>query len=318
MSDNAGTGRISYLDGAFVPHEDARLSIASHVVNYGTGCFEGIRAYWNDNHRQLYVALLQEHVDRLLRSARILKLDFDMEPAVLADTLVELLARNRLRTDAYVRPLVYKADEIITVKLTGISTGFAAYCLPMGEYLDVEKGLRLTFSSWRRIDDNAIPARSKAIGSYINAALASDDAREKGFDEALMLTQDGHLAEASSANIFIVSQGELHTPAMTDDILVGITRAALITLAGDLGLRVHERTLDRSEALAADEVFLCGTGVQVAPVASIDGRIIGSGKAGPVTRRLQERYLQVVRGERPDHEDWLRPVYRAGAGEKEG
>jgi branched-chain amino acid aminotransferase len=303
--------RLAYFNGRFVPHDEARVSIASHVVNYGTGCFEGIRAYWNSEHEQLYVTLLDEHVQRLLRSARILGLDFDEEPARIRDVVLELLRRVGYREDAYVRPLVYKVGETITVKLHGIETAFAVYVQPMGPYLSIDAGLRLTVSSWRRIDDSAMPARAKAIGAYLNAALASDEARQKGFDEALMLSSHGTLAEASSSNVFLVIDEELHTPPVSDDILVGITRGALLELAAELGIPARERTIARTEAFAADEVFLCGTGVQVAPVTEIDGRIIGTGKPGPVTRRLQERYLQVVRGQRPERAAWRSPVYPA-------
>ncbi|HWB67839.1 MAG TPA: branched-chain amino acid transaminase [Mycobacteriales bacterium] len=303
------TSPISYFGGDFVPHEQAQVSIASHVVNYGTGCFEGIRAYWNEADEQLYVTLLDQHIDRLVRSARVLRLDLAMSAAELREIVLELLRRNELREDAYIRPLVFKSDQTITVTLGGVRTEVAAYCRPMGGYLDIDRGLRLRVSSWQRIDDNAVPARAKAIGSYINAALASDDARRDGYDEALMLTSDGHLAEASSSNVFIVADGELLTPAGSDDILIGITRAAVQTLAAELGHRVRETRLDRSQALAADEVFLCGTGVQVAPVTEIDGRVIGSGKPGPVTMQVQQRYLDVVRGRSADHAEWRTPVY---------
>jgi branched-chain amino acid aminotransferase len=229
----------------------------------------------------------------------------------VCDVVLELLRRNHLREDAYVRPLVYKAEETIKVMLSGLRTELAAYCQPMGAYLDIDRGLRLTVSSWKRIDDNAVPARSKAIGSYVNAALASDDARQKGFDEAIMLTGDGHVAEASSSNLFVIAGDELLTPDGSDDILVGITRAAVVELAGELGLQVRELRLDRSLLLGSDEVFLCGTGVQIAPVTEIDGRVIGSGRPGPVTLQLQRRYLEVVRGEVPDHPEWRTAVYAA-------
>jgi branched-chain amino acid aminotransferase len=303
------SARIAYQDGEFLPHEEARISIASHVVNYGTGCFEGIRAYWNESHGQLYATLLAEHAERLVRSAAVLNLDLDLEAKQVSDVVIELLRRNELRQDAYVRPLVYKADELITVTLGGIRTAFAAYCQPMGAYLDIERGLRLTYSAWRRIDDNAVPARAKSIGSYINAALASDDARRKGFDEALMLTGDGHVAEASSSNVFFVFDGELHTPAKSDDILVGITRQAVISLAGSMGLQVFERRVDRSESFFAEEAFLCGTGVQIAPVTEIDGRRIGGGRPGPLTSRLQSAYLAAVRGEGDQFAAWRTAVY---------
>lgn len=303
------TDRIAYIDGQFVPHDEARVSIASHVVNYGTGCFEGIRAYWNQAHRQLYVTLLADHVARLVRSARILNIDPGLQPETVSGIVTELLQRNRFEGDAYVRPLVFKSEETITVALTGFRTSLAAYCQPMGEYLEIDRGLRLAISSWRRIDDNAIPARAKSIGAYINAALASDDARVKGFDEALMLTADGHVSEASSANVFFVFDGELHTPAASDDILVGVTRRAIMRLASDLGLVLRESRIDRSQALGADEAFLCGTGVQVAPVTEIDGRRIGSGRPGPVTLLLQGHYLRAVRGEVDEYADWRTAVY---------
>jgi branched-chain amino acid aminotransferase len=301
--------RIAYLDGEFIPHEDAKVSIASHVVNYGTGCFEGIRAYWNAAHGQLYATLLEEHSRRLVRSAVVLNLELGLEPNEVSEVVLELLRRNELREDAYIRPLAYKADETITVTLGGIRTAFAAYCQPMGAYLDIERGLRLMYSSWRRIDDNAVPARAKAIGSYINAALASDDARRKGFDEALMLTGEGHVAEASSSNVFFVFGGEVHTPVATDDILVGITRQAVISMAETMGLKIFERHIDRSETFFADEAFLCGTGVQIAPVTEIDGRAIGGGRPGPITGQLQSAYLAAVRGESQDFSSWRTPVY---------
>jgi branched-chain amino acid aminotransferase len=303
------TARISYFNGDYVAHEQARVPITSHVVNYGTGCFEGIRAYWNADQGQLFVTLLHEHIDRLLRSARILNLDFDGDHGQLCDIVLELLRRNNYRENCYVRPMIYKDEETIKVTLAGLHTALAAYCMPMGDYLDIDRGLRLTVSSWQRIDDNAIPARAKVIGSYVNAALASDDARRKGFDEALMLTGDGHLAEASSCNVFLVAGNEIITTEASDDILVGITRGVILTLAHELGCIVRESRVDRSQLLAADEVFLVGTGVQVAPVSEVDGRLIGDGKPGELTMSLQRRYLDVVRGDVPEHAEWRTPVY---------
>ena len=303
--------RISWFGGEYVSHDQARVPITSHVVNYGTGCFEGIRAYWNGQREQLYVTALTEHVDRLLRSARILNLDYEGSRDEWCAIVLELLRRNGFRENCYVRPMIYKSEETIRVTLAGLRTDAAAYCMPMGDYLDIERGLRLTVSSWQRIDDNAIPARAKVIGSYVNAALASDDARRKGFDEALMLTGDGHLAEASSCNVFLVAGDELLTTESSDDILVGITRGIVLELAREMGYSVREARVDRSQLLAADEVFLAGTGVQVAPVTEVDGRIIGNGKPGETTLAVQRRYLEVVRGEVDDHAEWRTPVYEA-------
>jgi branched-chain amino acid aminotransferase len=309
---NQPNERISYFGGEYVAQSEARVPITAHVMNYGTGCFEGIRAYWNADDEQLYVTMLAEHIERLLRSARILNLDFDGGRDDLCEMVLELLRRNGFRENCYIRPMIYKDEETIKVTLGGLHTSLAAYAMPMGDYLDIERGLRLTVSSWQRIDDNAIPARAKVIGSYVNAALASDDARRKGFDEALMLTGDGHLAEASSSNVFLVAGDEVLTTESSDDILVGITRGVVLQLARELGFSVRETRVDRSQLLAADEVFLCGTGVQVAPVTEVDGRLIGNGKPGDATLTLQRRYLEVVRGDVADHAEWRTPVYPAG------
>jgi branched-chain amino acid aminotransferase len=303
-------GDIVYFGGEFVEQEKARVPITSHAFNYGTGCFEGIRAYWNGDQERLFVIRLREHATRILRSAQILHLEPDPSLTVVrfSEIVLELLARNDYSEDAYVRPIIYKAGHTIKVTLSGIPTEFCCYTLPMGEYLDIRKGLKLMTSSWRRIDDNAIPARAKPTGAYLNAALAADEARERGFDEALMLTGDGHVAEASSANLFMVQDGVVITPPVTEDLLVGVTRDCVISMVRQRGWEMEVRQVDRSELLAADEAFLCGTGVQIAPVTSIDGRQLGQGEPGPVTQKLQEWYLRIVRGEVDDFPSWRTAV----------
>lgn len=300
---------IAYFEGSYVPISEACLPINAHVVNYGTGCFEGIRAYWNPTATNLYVAFLEEHAARLVRSARILNLGFDGTAEDVAAVVVELLRRNRCTGDTYIRPLVYKTGRTITVTLDGIPAALSAYVAPMSDYFDSGTGLVLHVSGWRRVQDAAIPARAKTIGSYVNAALASDEARRSGFDEALMLTAEGFLAEASSSNVCLVLGGDLVTPAGTEDILPGITRSAVLQLAGERGLRTIERPVHRSELFGADEVFLCGTGVQISPVVGVDGRSIGAGAPGPVALDLATRYLGIMRGEVADHAEWRTPVY---------
>ncbi|MHB1500533.1 MAG: branched-chain amino acid transaminase [Candidatus Dormibacteria bacterium] len=299
-------GNIVYLEGQFMERDRARVPITTHAFNYGTGCFEGIRAYWNADKEQLYAIRLREHVQRLLRSARILHLEPDsaLDAARIEAILLELLARNGYRQDAYVRPILYKSGSSIKVTLTGIATGFCVYTEPFGDYLDIHKGLSVMISAWRRIDDNAVPARAKPTGAYINAALASDEARARGFDEAILLTGDGHVAEASSSNLFLVQDGVLITPQASDDVLVGITRDCVLEIARRQGAQVVERRVDRSELLAADEVFLSGTGVQVAPITSVDGRRVGDGNMGPMTSRIQQEYLRLVRGETDALPEW--------------
>jgi branched-chain amino acid aminotransferase len=227
----------------------------------------------------------------------------------VASVVLELLRRNGCRSDTYIRPLVYKSGETIAVTLGGIPTAFSAYVMAMGGYFSSTDGVALRVSGWRRVGDAAIPARAKTIGSYVNAALASDEARRSGFDEALMLTAEGRLAEAASSNIFLVHEGRLITPAETEDILLGITRAAVLQLAGELDIEAVQRPVHRSELFAADEVFLCGTGVEITSVTSVDGRPIGRGVPGPVTQRLRSSYLGIVRAEVDDHPEWRTSVY---------
>lgn len=300
---------LAYFTGDFVPLAEAHVPINSHLANYGTGCFEGIRAYWSTSRENLYVTLLPQHAARLLRSARILNLEFTMRQEEVESVVLELLRRNECRSDTYIRPLVYKSGKTIAVALTGIPTSFAAYVLPMGGYFSTTTGLSLRVSGWRRVGDSAIPARAKTIGSYVNAALASDEARRSGFDEAIMLTGEGRLAEAASSNVFLVQDGRLITPAETEDILPGITRAAVLQLAAELGIRAAERPVHRSELFSADEVFLCGTGVEIAPVIDIDGHPIGSGTPGPFAERLRSIYLTILRGDVDDHPEWRTAVY---------
>lgn len=300
---------IAYMDGRFLPMEDAKVSIATHAFNYGTGCFEGIRGYWNGEREELYLVKLEPHFRRMVASMRTIRIDVGKSPQELSDLAVELVRRNGYREDVYVRPIAYKSTAAIKVGLIGFDDAFCCFTAPMGAYLPIDRGLSVTVSGWRRNDDNAIPSRAKVTGAYINAALAVADAQDAGFDEAIMLTGDGHVSEASSSNIFLVLDGTLVTPEVTDDILVGITRGAIFDLGQRLGIPVVQRSVDRTELFGADEIFLCGTGVQVSPVTKVDGRTIGDGKMGEVTRSVQDLYLAAVHGEVDEFMDWLTPVY---------
>lgn len=298
----------AYFEGAIVPMAEAKVSVATHALNYGTGCFEGIRAYWNESEGQLYALKLPEHYRRFLNSCRVLKIDLGLSVDDLCRITCDVLERCGYRQDVYVRPLAYKASPVIKVGLRGLRDQATVFAVPMGDYVKTT-GLRLMTSPWQRINDNSIPARSKVSGGYINAALAVDDAQQMGFDDAVMLTRDGHVSEATSANLFVVSEGKLLTPSTTDDILIGITRNAVAELARDLGVSLESRSIDRTELFSADEVFLCGTGVQIAPVTEIDFRTIGSGAMGPVTAALQDAYFKAVRGLDERHRDWVTPVF---------
>ena len=301
----AGT---AYLDGAFVPFADARVSIATHALQYGTGVFEGIRAYWNAADGQLYVFRLREHFERMTRSCRIVRIELPGDPNELSAIVIELLRRNAFKSDVYVRPLAYKAARVVKVALHGLRDGFGIYAFPMGGYLSTG-GLAAHTTSWRRISDEAIPARAKVTGAYINTALAVDEAGEHGAEEAIFLTAGGHVSEGGGSNLYMVRERTLVTPPVTDDILEGITRQTVVELARELGYPVVERPIDRTELFVADEIFFCGTGAQVAPCVKVDGRAVGDGAIGPVATAIGERYFAIARGDDRAHPEWRTAVH---------
>jgi len=295
-------GTWAYFEGAVVPIADATVSIATHALNYGTSVFEGIRAYRQDDGSSAILFGI-EHFERLLRNARLLRAAVPETASELVEITRDLLRRNAHVGDAYVRPLVYKSAASIRLQLSDLGDRICIFTMPLGDYLPTG-GIRVTVSGWQRVSDNAIPARGKIAGSYVNAASAAEDAHAAGCDDAILLTADGHVAEASSANVFVVTGREVATPPLVDDVLPGITRAAAMQIARDAGHEVVERRIDRSELYLADELFLTGTGVQVAPIASIDGRPVGS-SAFPVSLEIQRRYFAAVRGNDRRYTHWL-------------
>ncbi len=311
--------RFAFFNGAIRPIEEARISVMTHAFNYGTGCFGGLRGYWNADQRQLYVFRILDHYRRFLDSGQILLAHLDYSPEDLAAFTLELLRAEGWQEDCYIRPLLYKADETIGVRLHNLRDAVTIFSIPMGRYIPAEEGARACVSSWRRVDDTAIPARGKLIGSYANSALAKSEAVLNGFDEALVLNQDGHLAEGSAANLFMVRNGVLYTPPLSSNVLEGITRRTIIQMAREvLGLDVIEREIDRTELYVADEAFLCGTGAQITALASVDHRPVGNGKLGPVTKSLRDLYFRVVRGQESRYRHWLTPVFETEQTAKEG
>jgi len=309
--------KYAFFEGQIVPIERAKVSIMTHAFNYGTGCFEGIRAYWNDEEEELYVLKMREHYERLHRSCHILTISLPYDVDSLCDITLELLCKDGFREDTYIRPLAYKSSEGIGVRLHDLEDGFAIFATPFGKYIQTEEGAKAGVSSWRRISDNAIPARAKITGSYINSALIKTDIVMKGFDEAIVLAEDGHVSEGSAENLFIVREGKLITSPITEDILEGITRAALMELARkELGIEVVERHIDRSELYVVEEAFFCGTGVQIVAIASIDHRTVGTGEIGPIVRRLRDLYFEIARGKNKKYAHWVTPVYAEAKREK--
>src|SRR5881396_3063520 len=289
---------FAFLDGEFIPVREAKVSVLTHAFNYGTGVFEGIRAYWNAGDEQLYALHLKEHYLRLHRSCRIMRIGLPYTADDLVGITLELLRRCKYREDAYIRPIAYKASPLIGVRLHDLEDAFTVFAIPFGTYIDIDRGISCSVSSWRRTDDNAIPARAKT------------EAQEAGFDEAIVLTQDGHVSEGSAENLFLVRNGTLITPPATDNILEGITRECVLKIAADNGIPTTIRQVDRTELYIADEVFLCGTGAQISPVTSIDHRAIGKGERGPITMKVSEIYFDAVRGKASQYRSWVTPVYK--------
>jgi branched-chain amino acid aminotransferase len=272
--------------------------------------FEGIRAYWNAEQGQLYALKLREHMERIRNSAKILLMP-DLPPVdQLVNEALEVLRRNGFREDAYVRPSFYKSTQAIGVKLHGLEHRYYIVALPFGDYVDTTVGVRIATVSWRRTADPAIPSRAKIVGSYVNPAFSKSEAMLNGYDEALVLTDDGHISEGSAENIFVLRDGVLATPPVTDDILEGITRAGIIEICRELGIPVVERTIDRSEIYVADEAFFCGTGAQISPIIEVDRRPVGGGSVGPVTKRIKDHYFDIVRGRVPAYAHWVTPVHQ--------
>ena len=310
MASTAVRPKYAYFEGRIVPFEQATISVMNHTFNYGTGAFGGLRGYWNEDEQELFIFRPLDHFKRLLNSARLLTFELDYTPQQLTDILFELLRAEGWRENIYIRPLVYVKNEQIGVKLHDLEYDITMFSLPFGSYVPNEEGTSVTFSSWRRVDDNVIPARGKVIGAYINSALIKTDAQRAGFDEALVLNQDGHVSEGSAANFFMLRDEEVITPPVTDNILEGITRRTVIQLLRhEMGLEVIERPIDRTEVYLAEEAFFCGTGVQIAAITSVDHRPIGTGRIGPVVSKLRELYFDVVTGRVEKYRFWNAPVY---------
>jgi branched-chain amino acid aminotransferase len=308
---------VIYFKGAFVPAEEAKVSVLTHAFNYGTGCFEGIRGYANPARGDTFIFRLREHLQRLLQSSHIIGCEVHHSLDELVQLCLELVRRNDHHGDLYIRPLVYKSGTGIGVTMAGVPDDLTIFAVPFGKYIETDKGIRCSISSWRRSTDNNIPPRAKITGGYINAALAKHEALLNGFDEAIMLTDDGFVSEGSAENLFIIRDGVLYTPGISESVLEGITRATVSHLASqELGLRTVERRLNRTELFTADEMFLCGTGAEISPVVEVDHRRIGNGQVGPIVKRLQTLYYGVVRGENERYTHWLTPVFGAIAGER--
>lgn len=298
-----------YMNGDYVEKEKATIPIMTHGFLYGTSIFEGIRAYYNEEENQMYAFRVREHFERMEASSKIMRIGTTKTVDELCEITKTLLKKNNYRTDAYIRPTAYKAAERVGTHLLNNPDALMIFTTPLGQYLDLSKGLRVCVSAWRRNSDNATPPRAKIGGAYANAALIATDAKLAGFDDAISLSEQGDVTEGSAMNLFLVFKGKLVTSMTTDNILQGITRNTILTLAKDLGMEVEERVIQRTELYLADEAFYCGTGAQVSPIVSIDNRDLGDGKIGPVSTKLQQLYFDVVKGKVEKYKKWCMPIY---------
>lgn len=300
----------AYFKGKIVPYSEAKVGVLTHGFNYGTAVFAGMRAYWNAEGEQLYVFRARDHFKRFLNSGKLLCMDFDETPESLTQITIDLLRADGHRCDVYLRPLAYKADEIVGVKLHDLQDEFSIVAIPFERYVANDTNAHVTISSWRRVDDNMIPARGKISGAYANSAFIKTDALRAGFDEALVLTQEGHISEGSAMNVFMIRDGIVITPPVTENILEGITRRSVIELLREeIGVPVVERPIDRTEVYLCEEFFMTGTAAQITAVTKVDHRLVGSGQMGPITARLRELFQDVVRGRISKYHHWNTPVY---------
>ncbi len=303
------TPSYAFFKGRIVPYSEARVGVLAHSLNYGTGVFGGLRGYWNDDEEQMFIFRPADHYRRFLQSAKLLCMELPYTLQDLTDVTIELLRTEGHREDVYVRPLAFFPEDVIGVKLHDMTPELSIVAVPFGLYVENDEGCHVSVSSWRRVDDNSIPARGKVTGAYVNSALVKTEAERAGFDEAIVLNADGHVSEGSAANVFIIREGKAITPPVTDNILEGVVRRTVMQLFRDeLNVEVEERSIDRTELFIADEAFFSGTGVQLTAITRVNHRNVGTGQMGPITAKLRDLFFSIVRGREPKYRHWCTPV----------
>lgn len=303
-------GKVVYFNGQFVPDEKAVIPVTTHALHYGTGCYEGIRAYINAEEKCLYAFRVEDHFERFEKSCEVMHIKLPYSARKLTSIVLELLKKNFAETDIYIRPIAFKSDPAIgNFDLSKIKDSLAIYCIPLGRHYQDGKGLKVNISSWVRVSDNMIPPRAKITGSYANSCLAKTESALLGFDETIFLTKNGLVSEGSTENIFLVKNGKIYTPSENNDILAGVTRDTIIKICTrELNIGVFEKNISIKELLDADGVFFSGTGAEIAGVSEIDGRKIGGGKVSPVTEKIKKLYFDIVHGKNPKYRKWLTKV----------
>nr|WP_236117167.1 branched-chain amino acid transaminase [Hassalia byssoidea] len=295
---------IAYFQNQFLPFAEAKISIATHALHYGTGAFGGLRGILDPQEaKQILLFRLDRHCQRLSDSAKFLHYNLPAEK--IEEIIIEFVKRNKPTKSFYIRPFVYTSDLGILPRLHNIEKDFFVYGLELGDYLSPE-GVSCRFSSWYRQEDRSLPLRGKISAAYITSSLAKTEAVESGFDEAILMNSQGKVSEASGMNIFIVRNGQIFTPASDQDILEGITRDTILTIAKDLGIKTVERSIDKSELLIADEVFLSGTAAKIVPVTRIESYKLPENR--PITEKLTEKLIAITENRESNYRDWVYPI----------
>jgi branched-chain amino acid aminotransferase len=295
---------IAYFQNKFVPFAEANISIATHALHYGTGAFGGLRGIPDpQNEKQILLFRLDRHCQRLSNSAKVL--NYDLPADKIQQVIVEFVKKNSPTTSFYIRPFVYTSDLGIAPRLHNIEKDFFVYGLEMGSYLSPD-GVSCRISSWYRQEDRSLPLRAKVSGAYITSSLAKTEAVESGFDEAILMNSQGKICEASGMNVFMVRNGQLITPGFEQDVLEGITRDSILTLAKDLGLQTLERPVDKSELFIADEVFLSGTAARITPVKRVESYELPKNR--PITEKLRDKLTAITENRDSNYQDWVFPI----------
>ncbi|MGI0102904.1 MAG: branched-chain amino acid transaminase [Nitrosotalea sp.] len=299
--------KFVWFDGKFVKDDEAKVSVMTHAVHYGTSVFEGLRGYWNS--KNLYIFRLQDHIKRFRNSGKVYSISLRFTDKQIADAIIGLCKKNNVRESCYIRPFYFVGRYGINLHVTESSPTHAAIVMfPFGDLFN-KNGIRVGVSSWRRIQDISTPPLAKMGGNYLNSILATQECKRNGYDEAILLDHLGNISEAPGENIFILRDEKLLTPSSSSSALEGITRDSVIKIAKDLGYETIERDIPRTEIYFADEVFLTGTAAEITPIVSVDGKRVGDGKVGKITQKIQNTYSESAMGRNKKHSNWITPVY---------
>lgn len=299
--------RFVWFDGKIIPLEKAKVPITTHAIHYGTSIFEGIRGYWNSEN--LYIFRLDDHIKRFRNSGKFYSISLNYSDSQIKNAIINLCKKNNLKKSCYIRPFYFVGDYGINLHVTEKApTHVGMYTFPFGDLFD-KNGISACISSWRKFSDNSTPPLAKMGGNYLNSILATQECKRNGFDEAILLDQNGNVSEAPGENIFIVRDGEIFTPPLFSSALEGLTRDVIFKISGDLDIKASSKVITRGELYLADEIFLTGTAAEITPIVSLDGKKIGTGNLGKITKSIMTEYTKIVNNQNVKYSEWLTEVF---------